>query len=143
MVITSHLVCMPVLLPDAGRVKHPGPTLCSGLVTLYSMFNRRKPWHYVSCHPDVCKTRFQSFSARAQIVRCCPLSASGPLAVWVAANLQYSRVLKQIAPLEAQLNQLTGELTESQDRLKQCQAELMALDDQVGGAQALQLRHCA
>lgn len=59
------------------------------------------------------------------------LSASGPLAVWVTANLQYSRVLKQIAPLEAQLNQLTGELTESQDRLKQCQAELMALDDQV------------
>lgn len=57
--------------------------------------------------------------------------AAGPLAVWVVANLQYSRVLKQIAPLEGQLNQLKGELTESQDRVKQCQGELMALDGQV------------
>lgn len=60
------------------------------------------------------------------------LSPAGPLAVWVVANLHYSRVLKQIAPLEGQLNQLTGELKESQDRLQQCQAELMALDEQVG-----------
>jgi septal ring factor EnvC (AmiA/AmiB activator) len=52
--------------------------------------------------------------------------------VWVVANLHYSRVLKQIAPLEGQLNQLTGDLKESQDRLKQCQAELVALDEQVG-----------
>jgi hypothetical protein len=60
------------------------------------------------------------------------LVAPGPLAVWVVANLHYSRVLKQIAPLEGQLNQLTGDLKESQDRLKQCQAELLALDEQVG-----------
>lgn len=52
--------------------------------------------------------------------------------MWVVANLHYSRVLKQIAPLEGQLNQLTGELKESQDRLQQCQAELAALDEQVG-----------
>lgn len=58
-------------------------------------------------------------------------AVSGPLAVWVVANLHYSRVLKQIAPLEGQLNKLKVELTESQDRLKQCQEELMALDEQV------------
>jgi peptidoglycan hydrolase CwlO-like protein len=51
--------------------------------------------------------------------------------VWVVANLHYSRVLKQIAPLEGQLNKLKGELTESQDRLNQCQEELIALDEQV------------
>lgn len=55
----------------------------------------------------------------------------GPLAVWVVANLHYSRVLKQIAPLEGQLNQLKGELSESQGRLQQCQEELLALDEQV------------
>jgi hypothetical protein len=55
----------------------------------------------------------------------------GPLAVWVVANLHYSRVLKQIAPLEGQLNQLKGELAESQGRLQQCQDELLALDEQV------------
>jgi hypothetical protein len=54
------------------------------------------------------------------------------LAVWVVANLHYSRVLKQIAPLEGQLNHLQGELAASQDRLQQCQAELTALDEQVG-----------
>jgi hypothetical protein len=53
------------------------------------------------------------------------------LAVWVVANLHYSRVLKQIAPLEGQLNQLKGELAESQGRLQQCQDELLALDEQV------------
>jgi chromosome segregation ATPase len=66
-------------------------------------------------------------------MRCClaAAAATGPLAVWVVANLHYSRVLKQIAPLEGQLNKLKGELTESQHRLKQCQEELMALDEQV------------
>lgn len=52
--------------------------------------------------------------------------------MWVVANLHYSRVLKQIAPLEGQLNHLKGELAASQDRLQQCQAELAALDEQVG-----------
>lgn len=55
----------------------------------------------------------------------------GPLAVWVVANLHYSRVLKQIAPLEGQLNHIKGELSESQGRLQQCQEELLALDEQV------------
>lgn len=59
------------------------------------------------------------------------LPKPGPLAVWVVANLHYSRVLKQIAPLEGQLDKLKGDLSESQGRLQQCQEELMGLDQQV------------
>lgn len=51
--------------------------------------------------------------------------------MWVVANLHYSRVLKQIAPLEGQLDKLKGDLSESQGRLQQCQEELMGLDQQV------------
>jgi dynein heavy chain 2 len=53
------------------------------------------------------------------------------MATWVKANLSYSRVLEQVAPLEKQLNGLTAGLEESQGRLAQCQEELMGLDQQV------------
>ena len=59
-----------------------------------------------------------------------PLS-TGPMASWVKANLSYSRVLEQVAPLEKQLNGLTAGLEESQARLGQCQEELLQLDQQV------------
>jgi regulator of replication initiation timing len=45
--------------------------------------------------------------------------------------MAYSDVLKQIAPLEAQLARLKAGLADSQERLKQCQAELGQLDEQV------------
>lgn len=56
---------------------------------------------------------------------------AGPMAVWVCANVSYSVVLKQIAPLESQLSELKKGLADSQDRLSQCQAELGQLDEQV------------
>ncbi|KAF6261448.1 ATP-binding dynein motor region D5-domain-containing protein [Scenedesmus sp. NREL 46B-D3] len=57
--------------------------------------------------------------------------AAGPMAVWVSANLAYSDVLKQIAPLEKELTSLKNGLADSQARLQQCQEELQQLDDQV------------
>jgi prefoldin subunit 5 len=53
------------------------------------------------------------------------------MAVWVTANLAYSDVLKQIAPLEKELVSLKVGLADSQARLQQCQEELQQLDDQV------------
>lgn len=53
------------------------------------------------------------------------------MAVWVCANMSYSDVLKQIAPLESQLTKLKEGLADSQARLSQCQQELGQLDEQV------------
>jgi hypothetical protein len=58
------------------------------------------------------------------------------MAVWVVANMHYSRVLKQIAPLEGALAALRGQLADSQARLQQCQGELAGLDDQVRALRA-------
>lgn len=55
------------------------------------------------------------------------------MAVWVVANMHFSRVLRRIGPLEAQLDELKGQLADSQQRLQQCQQELSGLDEQVGG----------
>ncbi len=65
---------------------------------------------------------------------CCKIMSAahaGPMAVWVTANLAYAGVLKQVAPLEAQLAALTDSLNESQARLTQCQQDLTQLDEQV------------
>lgn len=55
------------------------------------------------------------------------------MAVWVTANLAYSDVLRQVAPLEAQLGELKAGLADSNKRLVQCQEELGGLDEQVRG----------
>lgn len=58
---------------------------------------------------------------------------AGPMAVWVSANMAYSEVLKQTAPLEKELAALNSSLADSQARLGTCQQELQQLDEQVRG----------
>lgn len=53
------------------------------------------------------------------------------MAVWVSANMAYSEVLKQTAPLEKELAALNSSLADSQARLGTCQQELQQLDEQV------------
>jgi hypothetical protein len=55
------------------------------------------------------------------------------MATWVVANLSYSKVLLEVAPLEKQLDGLTRSLADSQARLGACQQELAELDEQVSG----------
>lgn len=63
-----------------------------------------------------------------------PTTLPGPMATWVVANLSYSKVLLEVAPLEKQLDGLTRSLADSQARLGACQQELAELDEQVTGA---------
>lgn len=57
--------------------------------------------------------------------------AAAPLAVWVEANVQYSRVLLSIAPLRKEFSEATAKLDSARNRLVQCETELKTLDDQV------------
>lgn len=59
--------------------------------------------------------------------------AAAPMAQWVTANLEFSRVLQKVAPLEAELNRLVASLAESTNLIKQYEEELVALEGQVGG----------
>jgi dynein heavy chain 2 len=61
--------------------------------------------------------------------------AAAPLAEWVQANLQYSKVLLGIAPLTAELAALEGSLAAGAARLQECQQELDALNVQKGRLQ--------
>ena len=58
--------------------------------------------------------------------------AAGPMAGWVKANLEYSVCLERVAPLQAQLDAVTAGLAASGARLRECEAELVALDGSVG-----------
>jgi dynein heavy chain 2 len=57
--------------------------------------------------------------------------ACAPLAMWVKANLQYADVLDKIQPLESQAKLLEDGLADSQDKLKELNDELGALDAKV------------
>lgn len=56
--------------------------------------------------------------------------AAAPLAVWVKANVAFSKVLEKVHPLEEALEHLTRSLETSQSRLKQCTQDLAELDDE-------------
>ncbi|CAD7696589.1 unnamed protein product [Ostreobium quekettii] len=56
--------------------------------------------------------------------------AAAPMASWVKANLEFSKVLENVAPLEDKLQGLTASLKASQDRLITCEEDLAALDQQ-------------
>lgn len=57
--------------------------------------------------------------------------ACAPLAKWVKANIQYSQVLKTVAPLEEQMYELTASQNEMKDRLQQCEKRLTELGERV------------
>jgi dynein heavy chain 2, cytosolic len=61
--------------------------------------------------------------------------AAAPLAEWVQANLQYSKVLLDITPLTQELADLEGSLAAGTTRLQECQQELDALHVQKGELQ--------
>ncbi|KXZ45909.1 DHC7 protein [Gonium pectorale] len=54
--------------------------------------------------------------------------AAAPMAQWCKANLEYSRVLTRVAPLEAELHKLQASLEESQRLIAQYESELVQLD---------------
>jgi dynein heavy chain 2 len=58
--------------------------------------------------------------------------AAAPLAAWVKANLEYSRVLLKVAPLERVNNELQADLESSKERLIKCQQAMQVLDKKVG-----------
>lgn len=47
-----------------------------------------------------------------------------PLAAWVVANVQYSKVLLSIEPLEKEMNALLAQLKRSTEQANQCEKEL-------------------
>ena len=58
--------------------------------------------------------------------------AAAPLAVWVKANLAYSKVLEKVAPLEDELNALMANIDNSATLIAQYEQELKKCDEQVG-----------
>ncbi|GLI62890.1 cytoplasmic dynein 1b heavy chain [Volvox africanus] len=54
--------------------------------------------------------------------------AAAPMAQWVKANLEFSKVLQRVSPLEAELHRLQASLEESQRLIKQYEEELEQLD---------------
>nr|ADI46936.1 DHC1bm [Volvox carteri f. nagariensis] len=57
--------------------------------------------------------------------------AAAPMAQWVKANLEFSKVLQRVSPLEAELHRLQASLEESQRLIKQYEEELEQLDTAV------------
>ncbi|KAF1791084.1 P-loop containing nucleoside triphosphate hydrolase [Phytophthora cactorum] len=54
--------------------------------------------------------------------------AAAPLATWVKANLKYSMVLNKIEPLETDLAEAKRSLEASQQRLLQCETEILRVN---------------
>nr|ADI46856.1 DHC1bf [Volvox carteri f. nagariensis] len=54
--------------------------------------------------------------------------AAAPMAQWVKANLEFSKVLQRVSPLEAELHRLQASLEESQRLIQQYEEELKQLD---------------
>nr|BBC28429.1 cytoplasmic dynein 1b heavy chain [Yamagishiella unicocca] len=54
--------------------------------------------------------------------------AAAPMAQWFKANLEFSRVLQRVSPLEAELHRLQASLEESQRLIKLYEEELEQLD---------------
>jgi len=57
--------------------------------------------------------------------------AAAPLAAWVVANIEFSKVLQKVAPLEEQNTQLEHRLVASKQRVAECQQQLAQLDKKV------------
>lgn len=57
--------------------------------------------------------------------------AAAPLASWVKANIQYSRQLEKVAPLEEKRNRAENELTESRNKLEESEREIAEIDEKV------------
>lgn len=57
--------------------------------------------------------------------------AAAPMAQWAKANLEFSRVLQRVSPLEAELQRLQASLEESQRLIKLYEEELEQLDAEV------------
>ncbi|KAG2486208.1 hypothetical protein HYH03_015170 [Edaphochlamys debaryana] len=62
--------------------------------------------------------------------------AAAPMAQWFKANLEFSKVLQKVAPLEAELSKLAASLEESQKLIKQYEEELVQLDGAVSKLKA-------
>lgn len=54
------------------------------------------------------------------------------MAQWFKANLEFSKVLERVSPLESELHRLQSSLEESQRLIKQYEEELVQLDAAVG-----------
>ncbi|GFR50179.1 hypothetical protein Agub_g12346, partial [Astrephomene gubernaculifera] len=57
--------------------------------------------------------------------------AAAPMAQWVKANTEFSKVLQRVSPLEAELSRLQSSLEESQRLIQQYEEELVQLDGAV------------
>lgn len=58
-------------------------------------------------------------------------AAAGPMADWLKAILQYSKVLQKVEPLMKELRKLDKKLESSRMRLKDCQKQLELLNKKV------------
>lgn len=82
-------------------------------------------------HPQVeqlLKTKGNSFEEA--VIRRVSVAAA-PMAQWVKANIEFSKVLQRVSPLERELRRLEASLEESQRLIKQFEEELVFLDQQV------------
>ena len=57
--------------------------------------------------------------------------AAAPLAAWVKANLQYARVLKDVTPLQADLDEAENELQMRQEEVDNCDSEILSINTNV------------
>ncbi|RWS13790.1 hypothetical protein B4U79_14531 [Dinothrombium tinctorium] len=59
-------------------------------------------------------------------------AAAAPLAIWLKANVTYSKVLHKIKPLEDEQNRLEAGLKSAQNRMKSLTGELQGVEIEVG-----------
>lgn len=59
-------------------------------------------------------------------------AAAAPLAEWVKANVEYSRVLHKIEPLEIELRKLEANLSRAQSHIRALDSQLKDVDTEVG-----------
>ncbi|KAF4663535.1 Cytoplasmic dynein 2 heavy chain 1 [Perkinsus olseni] len=57
--------------------------------------------------------------------------AAAPLALWVKANVRYSRVVERVAPMELKLRQTEEDLHAARMRLRQCEVEMEKITERV------------
>lgn len=62
--------------------------------------------------------------------------AAAPLAAWTMANLKYSRVLQQVAPLESMLSEITQQHAKAQKEKDAAQREIDKLESSIEGLKA-------
>ncbi|KAI9183234.1 hypothetical protein H9P43_004151 [Blastocladiella emersonii ATCC 22665] len=57
--------------------------------------------------------------------------AAAPLAVWVVANLEYSKVIERVQPLQNQLNKVNASLDQSRKRIEELHQAVLSVDETV------------